>query len=565
MNKWEIEVQKSLLDSEESVLKELENQYKRTLKDITEKVKAFQADIDLLDAAMNQEGIDDATKQLLQSQKRSKIYQKNYQDALKRQVGSILDKMQSDQFTSIDGYLKECYKDSYVGTLYDLVQQGIPVITPINQASVVKAVLTDSKISNGLYESIGVSTSKLKKTISQEISRGIASGLPYRDIARNISNVSGSGYSNAKRIVITEGNRIQNTASRDAALDAKAHGSDLVKIWDATLDGKTRPSHRRVDGEIRELDEKFSNGLDLPGDTSAPASEVVNCRCKLEHKPRWDAEGGFAKIDNFTGEVMTFNSQKDYADFKEKYWSKENLDYMQHVSAMEQKYGTKKFDKILDSMSDAEYQKLKKLEEENPMFKSYSSNEKSKVQYKSTVASDFVKNPEYRKLYNMVDDSPEVQRIACKQARTMIEHRAGTKFEDLTYINTETGKHMTRTDYDVEGQVIPNKPMRDMVMNAKPYTIVSVHNHPGSAVPSMADIDSAYEKKYKYGIIACHNGNVFKYQVTGEYDKLYVDMLLDKLHIALYNDGGKNNEALQQAIEELKSNNVVLEVITHDI
>ena len=42
-------------------------------------------------------------------------------------------------------------------------------------------------------------------------------------------------------------------------------------------------------------------------------------------------------------------------------------------------------------------------------------------------------------------------------------------------------------------------------------------------------------------------------------------MLLDELHIALYNDGGKNNETLLQAIEELKSNNIVLEVITHDV
>lgn len=369
MNKWEKEVAKSLLDSEEAALAELEKQYRRALKDITEKIRVFQADIDLLDAAMEQGGMDDAAKEMLLSRKRSKVYQKQYQEALKAQVSGILDRMQSDQYTTIDGYLKECYDDAYVGELYSIAQQGTPVITPIDQAAAVKAILTDSKISNGLYSALGVNVQGLKKTITQEISRGIASGLFYRDIARNISNVSGSGYTNAKRIVVTEGNRIQNTASRNAALDAKAHGADLAKVWDSTLDGKTRPSHRAVDGEIRELDEKFSNGLDRPGDSGAPAAEVVNCRCKEIHRPRWDIDGGFAKRDNFTGEDRVFSSPKDYADFKKSYWSQENLDYMQHVSDMEKKYGTKKFETVLDKMTDAEYRKFKALEEKSPLWK----------------------------------------------------------------------------------------------------------------------------------------------------------------------------------------------------
>lgn len=369
MNKWEKEVAKSLLDSEEAALSELEKQYKRSLKDITEKIKSFQADIDLLDAAMEQGGMDDAAKALMQSKKRSKVYQKQYQEALKAQVSGILEKMQSDQYTTIDGYLRGCYDDAYLGEMYSIAQQGLPVIMPIDQAAAVKAILTDSKISNGLYSALGVYVQGLKKTITQEISRGIASSMTYRDIARNISNVSGSGYTNAKRIVVTEGNRIQNTASRNAAMDAKAHGADLVKMWDSTLDGKTRPSHRAVDGQIREMNERFSNGLDRPGDSSAPAAEVVNCRCKEIHRPRWDIDGGIAKRDNFTGEIRTFDNPKGYAEFKKKYWSKENLDYMQHVSEMEKKYGTKKFETVLDKMTDDEYKRFKELEEKSPLWK----------------------------------------------------------------------------------------------------------------------------------------------------------------------------------------------------
>lgn len=410
INKRQKEVLEYQLEEEKKVIQELEKQYAAALKDINDKVKLFQADIDLLDQALSQDGLDDATKALLQSQKRSKVYQQNYQKALKAQVSAILDKLHSDNYSTIESYLKGCYEDGYVGTLYDIAKQGIPMITPINQASMAQAILMDSKVSNGLYNALGVDVGKLKKSITQEISRGIASGLLYRDIARNISNVSKAPLSRAKTITRTEGHRIQNTASRNAAEEAQRHGADLVKVWDATLDGKTRDSHRRVDGEIRELNEKFSNGLDRPGDPSGGAAEVVNCRCLEIHKPRWDAKGGFAKRDNFTGEILTFESPEDYAGFKERYWSKENVDYMKYVDTLEKRYGTKKFDTLLNQMTDREYQHFHKLESASPMWKKKTASDIGKM-----AASDFSN-----------DWSKTVAKTLTKQERAeVIEYAAG--------------------------------------------------------------------------------------------------------------------------------------------
>ena len=171
--------------------------------------------------------------------------------------------------------------------MYSIAGQGIPIIAPIDQAAAVKAILTDSKVKKGLYDALGVDVTKLKKTITQEISRGIASSLPYQDIARNIRNVSAAPLNRAKVIARTEGHRIQQTSARDAREVAKSKGADVVKQWDAALDGRTRESHRRVDGEIRELDEEFSNGLMFPGDPSGGADEVVNCRCTADTRARW--------------------------------------------------------------------------------------------------------------------------------------------------------------------------------------------------------------------------------------------------------------------------------------
>lgn len=319
MNRWEKEVLESLLGSEEEALKELERQYARALADINQKIKLFQADIDLLDQALSQDGLDDATKALLQSRKRSKVYQQQYQQALQGQVGSILDKMHGDNYATIDKYLHSCYETGYIGTMYDIAKQGIPVIVPIDQAAVIKAILTDSKVSGGLYNRLGVDVGKLKKTITQEISRGIATGMGYGDIARNIRNVSGAPMSRTKTIARTEGHRIQQTSAVNAQQKAKAKGADVLKQWDAALDGRTRDSHRQVDGEIKELDEKFSNGLMFPGDPNGGAAEVVNCRCTSNTRARWALGEEELQTLKERAEYFGLDKTEGFEDYKKKY------------------------------------------------------------------------------------------------------------------------------------------------------------------------------------------------------------------------------------------------------
>lgn len=364
MNRWEIEVQKSLLDSEEAALKELEKQYGKALKDINEKVKGFQADIDLLDQALSQDGLDDATRALLQSQKRSKIYQQNYQKALQGQVSGILDKMHGDNYGTIDKYLNGCYETGYVGTMYSIAGQGVPLVIPVDQAAAVKAVLTDSKVSNGLYNALGVNVKKLKKSITQEISRGIASSLPYSDIARNISSVSKAPLSRAKTIARTEGHRIQQTSARDAQYAAKKKGADVLKQWDAALDGRTRDSHARVDGEIRELDEKFSNGLMYPGDPSGGAAEVVNCRCTANTRARWALDDEELQTLKERAEYFGLDKTKNFEEFKQKYnvaskatQEAENggtIDIAPNVSYIDSTYGTTHAQAVKSTLQNAD-------------------------------------------------------------------------------------------------------------------------------------------------------------------------------------------------------------------
>lgn len=299
MNKAEKEVIQSQLDNEKAVLLDLKRQYARALRDINDKIRMLQSD------------------ELTQS----RAYQIQYQKALKAQIEAILDKLQGDEFSSIQDYLSHSYTEAYVGTMYGLHGQGIPIITPIDQRAAVKAVVTDSKLSTNLYAALGYDMDKLKKHVREEITRGLASSLPYDQIARNVSMFSTLPLANAKRIVRTEGHRIQQASTEDARQAAKAKGADVVKQWDASLDGKTRPLHRALDGQIRETDEPFEvNGIkvNIPGAFGDP-SQDCNCRCVALTRARAALDADELATLKQRAEFFGLDKTESFKDFQKKY------------------------------------------------------------------------------------------------------------------------------------------------------------------------------------------------------------------------------------------------------
>lgn len=308
MNKRQKQVIQSQLNDERATLNKLKGIYKKALDDVNDRLAALKGRAE--------------TENL-----QSIIYQIQYQEALKKQINGILDTLSGDQFDTISEYLAKSYESGFVGTLYDLHGQGVPLTFPIDQDQVVQAVTLDTKLSKPLYNKLGEDVNLLKKRVANNISRGIAQGQSYSDIARNIAvgmvgnyaKMNGGALYNAMRITRTEAHRISQQAAYDALKKAKDNGADVVKQWDATLDKRTRPSHARVDGEIRELDEPFSNGLMKPGDPRGRAAEVINCRCQLLQRARWALDED--ELDELKDRAAYFGLDKtaNFEEFRKKY------------------------------------------------------------------------------------------------------------------------------------------------------------------------------------------------------------------------------------------------------
>lgn len=324
MNRRQKIVQQQFLSNEEAVIRKLKNQYHHAQKEVEKKAQALQEDINRLGAMANL-AVNAEEKEKFLSMQQSKIYQKQYQDAMKKQIGSILDNMQVEEFKTVSEYLQKCYEDGFVGTMFDLQGQGVPLCFPMDQETMIRAVQLDSKISNGLYSRLGEDVSMLKKKITAQVSRGIATGMSFQQVAQQLSGITNIGYNNAVRIARTEGHRIQIQAAMDACYKATEKGADVVKQWDSTLDSRTRESHQAVDGEIRELDKPFSNGLMFPGDPSGGAAEVCNCRCALLQRARWALDEDELQILKVRAEYFGLDKSKDFDDYKKKYLEIANL------------------------------------------------------------------------------------------------------------------------------------------------------------------------------------------------------------------------------------------------
>lgn len=266
MNRYEKEYLTQNVKDEAEMYKALKRQYKEAIDDINAKIEKLI------------KGINEDTLQ-------SKLYQIRYQLALKKQIEESFANI--NDYDTIMEYLEKCYEVGYIGAMYDIQKQGIPLIFPIDQEQVVNAILNQTKLKDGLYKRLGYDKKELVKVINMEISRGITNALSYTEVARNITNKTNIAMKKTYLIARTEGHRVTCTATYNAQRVAKDNGCNIYKQWDSTLDGRTRPSHRQVDGEIRELDEKFSNGLLYPSDPDGQASEVCNCRCALLQRARW--------------------------------------------------------------------------------------------------------------------------------------------------------------------------------------------------------------------------------------------------------------------------------------
>lgn len=108
-------------------------------------------------------------------------------------------------------------------------------------------------------------------------------GTIAKDLDKNFEEFS---THRSYRIARTEVVSASNFGSYSAAKQAEDEIGSMDKEWVDSGDVRVRDSHEKVNGEVVAMGEKFSNGLEYPGDMTGAAKEIIHCRCTLVYNPR---------------------------------------------------------------------------------------------------------------------------------------------------------------------------------------------------------------------------------------------------------------------------------------
>lgn len=139
---------------------------------------------------------------------------------------------------------------------------------------------------------------------------------------------------------------------------------------------------------------------------------------------------------------------------------------------------------------------------------------KQKYKYKDTVINTSeISSARYRRKFTNITGENKISRSLWENALDMLDHRSGTKYEDLAFVNSKTGDAKINKNYDKENTASLSKSMKKMLRDADENTIIAIHNHPGSSAPSYSDLVVCKNRKYKYGLVVCHDGTIYKYSV----------------------------------------------------
>jgi uncharacterized protein with gpF-like domain len=166
----------------------------------------------------------------------------------------------------------------------------------------IKAEITfESIIQTWINSNLGYRIVSVHQTLIESIIAVIAKGyednLSVADITRNLQNKFGWYKAQALRIARTE-----TTTATNYATVVAAQNSDFVleKTWISVQDNRTRRppksiyDHLDMNGVKVDLNQPFfTSGEEImyPGDPSAKAGNVINCRCKVVFTVKEDENG----------------------------------------------------------------------------------------------------------------------------------------------------------------------------------------------------------------------------------------------------------------------------------
>lgn len=163
-----------------------------------------------------------------------------------------------------------------------LIMSGVLTSQPTHSRQVFNQTVDHHMRTYGANKVVDIATTT-RKMIKGVVDEGLNKGHTRETIAKSIweQNAGEIGMRRARVIATTESH---NAAMNGDFYAMQSTGIPFKKRWLTIIDQRTRKHHAAVDNQVQESTNPFEVWGELlmyPGDPTASAGNVVNCRCNM--------------------------------------------------------------------------------------------------------------------------------------------------------------------------------------------------------------------------------------------------------------------------------------------
>ena len=160
---------------------------------------------------------------------------------------------------------------------------------------------------------------------------------------------------------------------------------------------------------------------------------------------------------------------------------------------------------------------------------------------------DYINSERYKAKFSNLTEDKNLNRAIYERCKAAVIHQSGKYTEDLTVLDASTGQNLYTTSSKQNFETLYTAGMKADIKSRPRYSLASVHNHGTNLPPSGSDLATAGHYGYKFGVVACNDGEVYYYSIENAepFTSGAYDFTVEKFKQRGYNV----REAMMQALD----------------
>lgn len=408
-------------------------------------------------------------------------------------------------------FFKSEVDKAYKRTVFDVQKgSGVSGAFDLIPQSRINEILKTNWSGEHFSKRVWGNTQALADGLKNDMLVGIMAGKSEDKMAEDIMNRCSVGAFEARRLVRTETTYISNKAELEGYKELDIEEYE----FSACLDSRTSEICSKLDGRRFKLSEAKA-GVNLP-----PMHPFCRSTTLPVLPDEEDLDRELAELGDEIGEDVDFDE-----------WVK-NLQKTEDGKLVYKANSVDKFEK-----SDIIKAGSGEVALENQRYGRNKS---------TSINNTYIEGGEYRRKFDNMTDNSDVNKSLYNCAKTALKHRSGTAYEDMYWIDSDTGRILLSvTDSTDERAIVYTDKIKKAILSQQ--NTITLHTHPSSMPPSVSDLNSCFKNGYKKGFIACHNGKIFGYTANEEVNERVYNMYIEHF----IKDGYSEYDAQIRALNKL--------------